>query len=136
MSKRTILLAVCIVFAMGTVRADDDLVRLATALCDYTKANDRSMLRKKLKDANLNLRRIYGGLLCAKDDVYAGGTLLRTAVAHNAGDSMEFILSQVGSSATSTPEHDGRTIIEWTEEAAKADPAKADLLAKLKEASG
>lgn len=134
MSKRNILLAVCVVFAMGTVKADDDLVRLATALCDYAKANDRSMLRKKLKDANLNLRRIYGGLLCAKDDVYSGGTLLRTAVAHNAGDSLEFILSQVGKSATTTPEHDGRTIIEWTEDAAKADPAKADLLAKLKEA--
>ncbi len=116
------------VAAPSVLAADDDYVRLASNLCDYTKANDRSLMRKKLKEADLQLRRVYGGILCAKDDKFSGGTLLRTAVAHGATDAADFILSQVGGAATKNPEHDGKTIVQWTEEQAASDPGKKAFL--------
>ena len=128
--------SVLLVFAATTARADDEMLRLATSLCDYAKGNDRTMLRKKVKDANLSLRRIHGGILCAKDDKFSGGTLLRTAFAHNASESLEFIVSQVGSAGVSTPEHDGKTALQFAEEMAAADASKAPLLAIIKEKAG
>lgn len=121
--------------ASNVQAADDEYTRLAATLCDYAKANDRTLFRKKLKDADLQLRRIYGGVLCAKDGTYLGGTLLRTAIANNATDVADFILSQVGSSATSNPEHDGKTIVQWTEEQAAADASKKPFLDMLKAAN-
>lgn len=112
--------------------ADDEYTRLAATLCDYAKANDRTLFRKKLKDADLQLRRIYGGVLCAKDGAFGGGTLLRTAIANNATDVADFILSQVGNSAVSSPEHDGKTILQWTEEQAAADASKKAFIDLLK----
>lgn len=120
--------------ASNVLAADDEYTRLAATLCDYAKANDRTLFRKKLKDADLQLRRIYGGVLCGKDGAFAGGTLLRTAIASNATDVADFILSQVGASATSSPEHDGKTIVQWTEEAAAADASKKPFLDLLKTA--
>ncbi|HEX4910199.1 MAG TPA: DUF3718 domain-containing protein [Permianibacter sp.] len=115
--------------------ADDEYTRLAATLCDYAKANDRTLFRKKLKDADLQLRRIYGGVLCAKDGAFGGGTLLRTAIANNATDVADFILSQVGNSAVSSPEHDGKTILQWTEEQAAADASKKAFIDLLKAAN-
>ena len=120
--------------ASNVLAADDEYTRLAATLCDYAKANDRTLFRKKLKDADLQLRRIYGGVLCGKDGGFAGGTLLRTAIASNATDVADFILSQVGASATSSPEHDGKTIVQWTEEQAAADASKKPFLDLLKTA--
>jgi len=118
--------------ASTVLAADDEYTRLAATLCDYAKANDRTLFRKKLKDADLQLRRIYGGVLCAKDGGFAGGTLLRTAIANNATDVADFILSQVGNSAVSNPEHDGKTILQWTEEQAAADASKKAFIDLLK----
>lgn len=127
MKKRHLLLALLPLLsapASNIQAADDEYVRLAATLCDYARANDRTLFRKKLKDADLQLRRVYGGILCAKDGSFLGGTLLRTAIAFNATDVAEFILSQTGSSALSSPEHDGKTIVQWTEEQASADASK------------
>ena len=118
--------------ASTVLAADDEYIRLAATLCDYAKANDRTLFRKKLKDADLQLRRIYGGVLCAKDGAFSGGTLLRTAIANNATDVADFILSQVGNSAVSNPEHDGKTILQWTEEQAAADASKKAFIDLLK----
>lgn len=118
--------------ASTVLAADDEYTRLAATLCDYAKANDRTLFRKKLKDADLQLRRIYGGVLCAKDGGFAGGSLLRTAIANNATDVADFILSQVGNSAVSSPEHDGKTILQWTEEQAAADASKKAFIDLLK----
>lgn len=132
--KKRLLLALLplLSFPTSNVLADDEYTRLAATLCDYAKANDRTLFRKKLKDADLQLRRIYGGILCAQDGAFAGGTLLRTAIASNASDVADFILSQVGASATSNPEHDGKTIVQWTEEQAASDASKKAFLDMLK----
>lgn len=121
--------------ASNVQAADDEYTRLAATLCDYAKANDRTLFRKKLKDADLQLRRVYGGISCGKDGSFNGGSLLRAAIASNATDVAEFILSQVGTAATSSPEHDGKTIVQWTEEAAAADASKKPFVDLLKAAN-
>lgn len=137
MKKFPILLLSVFSIGLSSVSvADDEMLRLATSLCEYAKGNDRTMLRKKLKDANLNLRQVHGGILCAKDDKYAGGTLLRSAFAHGSTEAIEFILSQIGSAGVTAAEHDGKTILQYAEEAAAADPSKAPLLALIKEKAG
>lgn len=100
------------------VRADDEMDRLLVSICEFTKGNDRSNLRKKIKSADLQLRRIYGGIVCD------GQSLLRFAVNNNANEAAEFIVSQIGKDALSTPEKDGKSIMQFTEAAAAADPAK------------
>jgi hypothetical protein len=136
--KKILLLALLPLLATpasNVLAADDDYTRLAATLCDFAKANDRTLFRKKLKDADLQLRRIYGGILCAKDGTFNGGSLLRTAIASNATDVADFILSQVGVSATSSPEHDGKTIVQWTEEVAATDASKKAFIDMLKTAN-
>ncbi len=126
------LLPMLTLTASNVQAADDEYTRLAATLCDYAKANDRTLFRKKIKDADLQLRRIYGGIQCGADGAFKGGTLLRAAIANNATDVAEFILSQVGNAAVSTAEHDGKTILQWTEEQAAADAAKKPFVDMLK----
>lgn len=101
-----------------SARADDDTDRLLVSICEYTKANDRSNLRKKIKAADLQLRRIYGGIICD------GQSLLRLAVASNANEAAEFIVSQIGKDALSAAEKDGKSVLQWTEAQAAADASK------------
>ncbi|NQD37208.1 DUF3718 domain-containing protein [Permianibacter sp. IMCC34836] len=135
MKKRHLLLALLPLLsapASNVQAADDDYARLAATLCDFARANDRTLFRKKIKDADLQLRRVYGGILCGKEGAFNGGSLLRTAIAFNATDVTDFILSQVGNAAVSAPEHDGKTILQWTEEQAASDPAKKPFIDMLK----
>ena len=67
----------------------DDFLLLATALCDYTKANDRSKIRKKLKRFKLKLRKVYEGITCD------GMTLHAFAVANNAEDVVKFYETKI-----------------------------------------
>ena len=67
----------------------DDFLILATALCDYTKANDRNKIRKKLKRFKLKLRKVYGGITCD------GKTLHKFAIANNADDVVKFYETKV-----------------------------------------
>ena len=94
----------------------DDLDRLVQSLCDYTKANDRANLRKKLKSADVQLRRVYGGVTCGADGAFPGGSLLRVTVAYGAADAAEFIVSQVGADTIKAPEQDGKSVVQWGEQ--------------------
>ena len=48
----------------------DDLLVLATSLCEYTKANDRNEIRKRLKKSRIKLRKIYKDIQCNGKSLY------------------------------------------------------------------
>ncbi|MFT5521904.1 MAG: hypothetical protein ACI9IA_002510 [Enterobacterales bacterium] len=62
---------------------------LATALCDYTKINDRNKIRKKLKRFKVKIRKAYDGITCN------GKTLHEFAIANNAEDVVKFYETKV-----------------------------------------
>ena len=69
--------------------AADDAMILATALCEYTKANDRSKIRKKLKRFKVKLRKIY------KDTTCNGKSLHEFAKENNAEDVVKFYETKI-----------------------------------------
>lgn len=102
--------------------ADEEMTRLVTALCDFTKENDRSNLRKKLTQAHIRLRQIYGGFYCE------GLSLYRLAVKYNANEAAEYIAGQLGAEGLSVPERDGKTCVDWVKEQIAADASKQQFL--------
>lgn len=76
------------VIATKPVYSGDQML-LATALCDYTKANDRSKIRKKLKRFKMKLRKVYEGITCD------GKTLHQFAVANSADDVVKFYETKI-----------------------------------------
>ena len=120
-------LALCVVLACAGLAtpvnaADEEMTRLVTALCDFTKANDRSNLRKKLTQAHIRLRQIYGGFYCE------GVSLYRLAVKYNANEAAEYIAGQLGAAGLSVPERDGKTCVDWVKEQVAADASKQQFL--------
>ncbi|MBW8192315.1 DUF3718 domain-containing protein [Neiella marina] len=78
-----------------------------TSVCEYTAQNDKSRVRKALKNASLRLRDIYVGFECN------GLSLLRFAMSKNADDTGEFIAKKLSKKILSAPEKDGQTILDW-----------------------
>ncbi|MBI2381393.1 MAG: DUF3718 domain-containing protein [Gammaproteobacteria bacterium] len=113
--KRVLLVAAVALALPVPALAADDLSRVAATLCEYAKSNDRSGLRKKLDAADLDLRRVYDGIVCAGDGKFEGGSLLRAATAHGAMDSATFIATKIGKNGLNKAEKDGMTIVQWTE---------------------
>lgn len=113
MQKLLAGLLVCAALVPAAPAQADDLDRLVQSLCDYTKANDRTNLRKKLKSADVQLRRVYNGVVCGADGEFPGGSLLRVTVVYGAADAAEFIVSQVGADTAKSPEADGKSVVQW-----------------------
>ncbi len=63
--------------------------QLAASLCDYVAADDKSRIRKKLKESRVKLRNIFDGVSCG------GNNLIRHAVVNNAVKSGTFIVKQM-----------------------------------------
>ncbi len=106
----------------------DGLSILVNSLCDFAKSNNRSQLRKKLKQNKVKLKRIYGGITCGSDGGFQGGSLLRIATFNGALGAVKYIVSQIGSSGVKTAESDGKTILEWSKALAASDASKASSL--------
>lgn len=73
-------------FSPTNVNANE---QLAASLCDYVAANDKSRIRKKLKESRAKLRNIYDGISCG------GNTLIRHAVSNNADEAGIFIVKKL-----------------------------------------
>ncbi|WP_133405842.1 DUF3718 domain-containing protein [Parashewanella tropica] len=67
--------------------------QLFISVCSYVKANDKSRLRKKLKEGRLTLRNIYTDLKCNGDN------LLQTAYKAGANETGEYIVKRVSKKA-------------------------------------
>ena len=88
--KLVVFLSMFLIPLLGTQPAySDDFMLIATSLCDYTKANDRSKIRKKLKRARLKIRKVYGAVSCN------GQSLHQFAVASNAPDVVKFYETKI-----------------------------------------
>jgi len=63
--------------------------QLAASLCDYVAADDKSRLRKKLKESRVKLRNIFAGVSCS------GNNLLRHAMQNSANGTGKFIVKKL-----------------------------------------
>lgn len=105
---------------VGVVRADEEVQRL----CEYTKVDDRSSLRRKVDDAGIDLRHGY-------EDIHCGGeTLLRYAALNGSLETATFIISKVGRHAITDTGKDGMNTIQWAEK--KMEFADAATKPKMK----
>ncbi len=125
--------AVCMVLGVGfllscpvTTRAvDDDIVRLATALCDYAKHDNRTAMRKRLMQSRLDLGRIFDGIRCPAKDGFEGGDVLRTATYFGAFRTARFIVLKIGTDGLRQRAEDGKNVLQWTEALAASGGGKA-----------
>ncbi|ATC97845.1 MULTISPECIES: DUF3718 domain-containing protein [Pseudoalteromonas] len=69
-----------------TVNANE---QLAASICDYVAADDKSRIRKKLKESRVKLRNIYAGISCG------GNNLIRHAIVSGADGVGEYIVKQL-----------------------------------------
>lgn len=115
------LLSVCL---LGLAQADDDFDRAVSSVCEYTKANDRAGLRRKLDDSGIELRRTYEDIRCGND------SLLRVAAGNGAVDAATIIITKAGKRALTEPEKDGLTSVQWAQK--KHDAGDAATKGKIK----
>jgi len=116
---------ICYGSSIQQSRASSEAERIVASLCDYAKGNDRTLMRKKLKQNHLRLRRIYGGVMCGAREGFSGGSLLRLATYFNAFKSAKYITQLIGPQRVNASEKDGQTILQWTQALAASDSAKA-----------
>ena len=132
--------ATCLLFVQPASATLGDVDRLMVSICDLVKNNNRSALRKKLKSANLKLRTSYNALVCQPEADFAGGSLLRAASFYGSTDISKFLVRKIKKEQLTAKEHDGKSIIEWSEKAlssggvkdvAKTQAILADIKSKL-----
>jgi len=102
-----LLLATTFIHKDAQARGDD---RLAVSLCESAKADNRTVMRKKLKQARLRLRDIYEGLRCGKE-----GSLARVAINADAMKAAKYIFAKSKKTALSKVDKDGKNILEYTQ---------------------
>lgn len=105
-----------------------DLQRVVASLCDYAKTNNRSSMRKKLKQSKLKLRSVYNEISCGATDGFNGGSLLRISTFFGSFDSAKFITSKIGKKGVTSSEADGKNILSWTQNLKNTGNAKAQNL--------
>lgn len=84
--------------------------RLAVSLCEGAAANNRSVMRKKLKQARLRLRDIYDGLRCGKQ-----GSLARVAINADAMEAAKYIFKKSKKEALTKVDSDGKNILQYAQ---------------------
>lgn len=82
----TVTLSSAALLAANPVNANEQLV---ASLCDYVANDDKSRIRKKLKETRVKLRNIYSGVSCG------GNNLIRHAVINGADGAGEYIVKQL-----------------------------------------
>ena len=89
MRKVILMLVILGLPTLSHVKAEDQGILLAKALCEYIIVDDRSKIRKKLKRSKVKLRQIYVDTTCN------GMSLLKWAEKHNAVATIKFIKTKV-----------------------------------------
>ncbi|MCL1076683.1 DUF3718 domain-containing protein [Parashewanella spongiae] len=106
-------------FIVPTSHANEQLL---ISVCSYVKDNDKSRLRKKLKEGRITLRNIYADLKCNSNN------LLQTAYSSSADEVGEYIVKRVSSKALTQSK-----VWDWANANGHADsPITAALKSKLK----
>jgi len=102
-----------------------ELDRVVSSLCDYAKNDNRSAMRKKLKQLHLKLRHVYGGITCGAVDGFSGGSLLRVSTFFGSLNAAKFIATKIGKKGVASAEADGKNIMSWTESLISSGGSKA-----------
>ncbi|RMH42767.1 MAG: DUF3718 domain-containing protein [Gammaproteobacteria bacterium] len=73
-----------------------NIERTVQTLCDYAKTNNRSAIRKRLKEARINLKAVYDAIQCGAGKGFEGGSLLKTATFFGAEHVAKFLIIRLG----------------------------------------
>ena len=111
-------------FAQADINAD------LQNICTIVKNNDKSELRKKMKnikkDYKLKLGDYYGGISCG------GKSMIRYAMESGANDVGEYLIKKMKKGDLKAPEADGQTVQQWAEANGHiGGPIGAALLARI-----
>lgn len=91
----TTLLSVSLIIggiAFSTPAKSADVASVLAGFCDNVATDNKSRVRKKLKEAGVKLRHIYDGITCG------GENLVRYAMTKNAQGAGEFIVKRMPAS--------------------------------------
>jgi len=95
-------------------QAQASIEEALTNICAIVIANDKSELRKKMKnvqsDFQMKLRDYYSGISCN------GNSLIRLAVLNNATDVGTLLVKKMPKKHLAAPEQDGKTLQAWITE--------------------
>lgn len=92
------------IFAPTTAQAND---QLASSICSYIETDNKSRLRKVLKENKVRIRNIHESIVCG------GQPMLRFAITKDAQSVGTFIVSKISASALSQPSTDGLNVVDW-----------------------
>ena len=84
--------------------------QLAETICGYIEVDNKSRLRKVLKENKVRIRNIHDSVFCD------GQNMLRFAVSSSANAVGGFIVSKLPVKALAAPAADGKTLQQWSEE--------------------
>lgn len=114
----TVALSTSLVVSKSAHSADP----LVVSICNFVAADDKSRLRKKLRNSKVKLRNIYDGIACD------GMTLLQFAMKKNSNNVGKYIVKRLPSGKLAK----GRDL-KWADENGFAD---SDITAAIKERIG
>ena len=127
--KLIVVAITAILLSLGSYQSQaSNIQRFIVSLCDYAKNNNRSSMRKKLKQSKLKLRRVYKDISCSSADGFNGGSLLRISTYFGSFEAAKYISTQIGKKGILNTESDGQNILAWTEHLKTSGAAKAQNL--------
>ncbi|USD37942.1 MULTISPECIES: DUF3718 domain-containing protein [Ferrimonas] len=89
---------------VAPVQANDQLI---ANICQYVQADNKSRLRKKLKESRIKVRTIYDGIKCN------GESMIRSAMTNNADGVGVFLVKKLSAAQLKAKEQDGQSVLEW-----------------------
>lgn len=119
MLKTILMVTVLTALASSKSVWADEVDAAIASICDFTKANDRANLRKRLDAERMDLRRLHDHINCRPTFEFEGGSLLRSAIAHGASDTAIFIAAKIGKSGVMKTDPEGLTTLQWAERQAE-----------------
>ncbi|TKB50924.1 DUF3718 domain-containing protein [Ferrimonas aestuarii] len=107
--KGMICSAAAVALVMGAifsqpVNANEQLI---ANICQYVQADNKSRLRKKLKESRVKVRAIYSGVKCN------GESMVRSAMTNNADGVGVFLVKKLSVTQLQEKEGDGMSLLEW-----------------------
>jgi len=69
MKKLTLVPLTALLFAISPVSQASDSENMSLRICEYVQANDKTRLRKFLKNQKLKIRNLYSDLRCNNDNI-------------------------------------------------------------------
>jgi hypothetical protein len=114
MLKKLVIGSIALISISVTNHAQASLEDSLANICAIVKADDKSELRKKLKNVENNyrvkLRDYYDGIKCG------GNSLIRVAVENNALEAGTLLVKKMPKKSLKAPENDGKTLLAWISE--------------------